>query len=39
MLRPHISHRFRLDEAAAALSTLAERAVIGRVVITNADEP
>jgi NADPH:quinone reductase len=39
MLRPHISHRFRLDEAAAALSTLAERAVIGRVVITSADEP
>jgi NADPH2:quinone reductase len=38
MLRPHISHRFRLDEAAAALSTLAERTVIGRVVITNGDE-
>ena len=38
LLRPHISHRFRLDDAAAALSMLQERRVTGRVVITNGDE-
>ncbi len=34
-LRPVISHRFPLDQASAALRTLAERKVIGRVVILN----
>lgn len=38
-LRPHISHRFPLDHAAAALSTLAQRHVTGRVVITTEDTP
>jgi NADPH:quinone reductase len=33
-LRPHISHRFTLDDASAALATLSERRVTGRVVIT-----
>ena len=37
VLRPHISHHFPLDRAAAALSTLAQRQVTGRVVITNDD--
>lgn len=37
MLRPHISHHFPLDHAAAALTTLARRQVTGRVVITNDD--
>jgi NADPH2:quinone reductase len=37
-LRPHVSHRFPLDEAAAALATLAERRVTGRVVITNGEQ-
>jgi NADPH2:quinone reductase len=39
LLRPHISHRFSLDQAAAALSTLAERRVTGRVVITIGEQP
>src|SRR5258705_140366 len=34
LLRPHISHRFTLDDASAALATLSERRVTGRVVIT-----
>lgn len=33
-LRPHISHKFALDDAASALRALADRAVVGRVVIT-----
>ncbi|MEQ9586762.1 MAG: NADPH:quinone oxidoreductase family protein [Parvibaculaceae bacterium] len=36
-LRPHISHRFALADAASALRTLANREVVGRVVITNGD--
>jgi NADPH2:quinone reductase len=39
LLRPHISHCFSLDQTAAALSTLAERRVTGRVVITSGDQP
>jgi NADPH:quinone reductase len=34
-LRPHISNRFPLERAAFALRTLANREVVGRVVITN----
>jgi NADPH:quinone reductase len=34
LLRPHISHRFTLDDASAALATLSERRATGRVVIT-----
>ncbi|MTD53086.1 NADPH:quinone oxidoreductase family protein [Amycolatopsis pithecellobii] len=36
-LRPHVSHRFPLAEAGAALATLAERRVVGRAVLTNGD--
>ena len=32
-LRPHISHRFRLDEGAEALQALAERRVVGKCVV------
>jgi NADPH2:quinone reductase len=32
-LKPHISHRFALEEAGAALKALEDRAVIGRAVI------
>jgi len=38
-LRPHISHEFRLEDAAAALATLSERRVTGRVVITTEQPP
>jgi NADPH:quinone reductase len=34
IMRPYISHRFTLDQAAQGLQTLAERSVIGRAVIT-----
>jgi NADPH2:quinone reductase len=33
VMRPHISHRFALDEAADALRTLENRSVIGRAVV------
>ena len=33
-LRPHISHRFPLDQAAAALDTVLARKSSGKVVIT-----
>ena len=33
VMRPHISHRFALDEAADALRALANRAIIGRAVV------
>lgn len=33
IMRPHISHRFSLDQTAQALRALEERAVIGRAVI------
>lgn len=33
-MRPHISHRFPLDQAADALRALENRAVIGRAVVT-----
>ncbi|MEZ0052994.1 NADPH2:quinone reductase [Mycobacterium sp. MAA66] len=33
-LRPHISHEFPLNEAAAALGTLSERRAIGRIVLS-----
>jgi len=32
-LKPRISHRFRLDQAAAALQAVIDRAVIGKAVI------
>jgi NADPH:quinone reductase len=35
VMRPHISHRFTLDEAADALSALENRSVIGRAVVVN----
>jgi NADPH2:quinone reductase len=34
IMRPHISHRFPLDEAADALKALEDRIVIGRAVVT-----
>ena len=34
VMRPHISHRFPLDQAADALRVLETRSVIGRAVIT-----
>ena len=34
IMRPHISHRFTLDETAAALRILETRQVIGRAVVT-----
>ncbi len=33
LMRPHISHRFALDQAAQGLNALASRAIIGRAVI------
>jgi NADPH:quinone reductase len=33
IMRPHISHRFRLEQAADALRALEDRAVIGRAVV------
>ncbi len=33
VMRPHISHRFALDDAADALRALEQRAVIGRAVV------
>lgn len=33
-LRPHIGHRFPLDQAAEAMNVLAERKAMGKVVIT-----
>lgn len=36
-LKPHISHRFSLDQTASALLALADRQVVGRVVIVNGD--
>jgi len=32
-LKPRISHRFRLDQAADALQAVIDRAVIGKAVI------
>jgi NADPH2:quinone reductase len=37
IMRPHISHRFGLDDTAEALKTLERREAIGRVVIAFAD--
>ncbi|MBK8631167.1 MAG: NADPH:quinone oxidoreductase family protein [Sphingomonadales bacterium] len=36
VMRPHISHRFALDQAADALKVMETRSVIGRAVITMA---
>jgi NADPH:quinone reductase len=37
IMRPHISHRFRLEQAREALMTLERREAIGRVVISIGD--
>jgi NADPH2:quinone reductase len=37
MMRPHISHRFRLNDTAEALKTIERREAIGRVAILFAD--
>jgi len=37
-LKPHISHRFPLHEATAALETLEHRSVVGRTVLTVGDD-
>ena len=36
-LRPHISHRFRLEEGIEALKTVAERRVVGKCVVVMDD--